>query len=117
MTILVISLIFVILYYTAAILMVPKKVNIMKIIKIILKVIWTISLQNICLWALAGWKYMWALTEIDEQAIAAAKEVGRRAKNATAEMDDVVEALKGKKFNQNGKQKKAIKKAKHKKSN
>ena len=106
MVILYISLIFVILYYTMAILLAPKKVNIMKIIKIIFKVIWTISLQNICLWALAGWKWLWSLTTVDEKAIAAAKEVGRRAKNAVDEMDDVVDAIKGKKFNKNGSPKK-----------
>lgn len=106
MVILYISLIFVILYYTMAILIAPKKVNVMKIIKIIFKVIWTISLQNICLWALAGWKWLWSLTTVDEKAIAAAKEVGRRTKNAVNEMDDVVDAIKGKKFNKNGSPKK-----------
>ncbi len=106
MVILYISLIFVILYYTMAILLAPKKVDIMKIIKIIFKVIWTISLQNICLWALAGWKWLWSLTTVDEKAIAAAKEVGRRTKNAVDEMDDVVDAIKGKKFSKNGSPKK-----------
>ena len=75
-----------------------KNINIMKIVKIIFKVIWTISLQNICLWALAGWKWLWSLTTVDEKTIAAAKEVGRRTKNAVNEMDDVVDALKGKRL-------------------
>ena len=78
----------------------------MKIIKLILKVVWTLSLQNLCLWALAGWKWLWSLTTVDEKAIAAAKEVGRRTKNAVDEMDDVVDALKGKKFKKNGSPKK-----------
>lgn len=77
----------------------------MKVIKLILKVVWTVSLQNLCLWALAAWKWLWSLTTVDEQAIAAAKEVNRRAKNAAREMGDVKDALKGKKFNQNGKKK------------
>tara|TARA_R110001632_G_scaffold30806_3_gene80804 strand:- start:1744 stop:2064 length:321 start_codon:yes stop_codon:yes gene_type:complete len=98
MVILVISLIFVILYYTTAIILADKNINIMKIVKIIFKVIWTISLQNICLWALAGWKWLWSLTTVDEKTIAAAKEVGRRTKNAVNEMDDVVDALKGKRL-------------------
>tara|TARA_R110001592_G_scaffold268235_2_gene534447 strand:- start:256 stop:582 length:327 start_codon:yes stop_codon:yes gene_type:complete len=106
MALLVMCLIFVILYYTTAIILADKNINIMKIVKIIFKVIWTISLQNICLWALAGWKWLWSLTTVDEKTIAAAKEVGRRTKNAVNEMDDVVDAIKGKKFNKNGSPKK-----------
>ncbi len=106
MVILSISLIFIILYYTTAIIIAPKNVKIMKIIKILLKVIWTISLQNICIWIAMAWKWAWSKTEIDEKAIAAAKEVGRRAKNAADELDDVADALKGKKFNKNGSPKK-----------
>lgn len=113
MAILYISLIFIILYYIAAIIIAPKNLEIMKIIKLIFKVIWTISLKNICLWLIAGWKWLWSLTTVDEKAIAAAKEAARRAKNAVDEMDDVVDALKGKKFNQNG----TSKKTKHKKGN
>lgn len=106
MALLYISLIFIILYYTMAILLAPKNVDVMKIIKTILKVIWVISLKNICLWAHEGWKWLWSLTTVDEKAIATAKEVGRRAKNAVDEMDDVVDAIKGKKFNKNGSPKK-----------
>ncbi len=77
----------------------------MKLIKTILKIVWTfvwtVSLQNICLWILAGWKWLWSLTTVDEQAIAAAKEAKRRAKNAAREMGDVTDALKGKKFDKN----------------
>lgn len=77
----------------------------MKIIKLILKVVWTLSLQNLCLWALAAWKWLWSLTTVDDKAIAAAKEAARRVKNAADEMEDVADALKGKKFKQNGKKK------------
>jgi len=111
--ILAISLIFIILYYIAAIILAPKNIEIMKVVKIIFKVIWTISLQNICLWLAMAWKWAWSKTEIDEQAIAAGKEVARRVKNAADEMEDVADALKGKKFNKNGQQKKT----KHKKGN
>ncbi len=95
-----------VLYFSIILSILYCKSKVMKIVKLILKVVWTISLQNICLWALAGWKWLWSLTTVDEQAIAAAKEVGRRAKNAVDEMDDVVDAIKGKKFNKNGSPKK-----------
>jgi|TARA_R100000084_G_scaffold109439_1_gene76843 hypothetical protein len=78
----------------------------MKIVKLILKIVWTVSLQNLCIWALAGWKWLWSLTTVDEKVIAGVKETGRRVKNAADEMDDVVDALKGKKFNKNGSPKK-----------
>lgn len=97
---------FFVLYFSIILTILYCKSNIMKIIKLILKVVWTVSLQNLCLWALAGWKWLWSLTTVDEQAIAAAKEVGRRTKNAVNEMDDVVDAIKGKKFNKNGSPKK-----------
>lgn len=95
-----------VLYFSIILSILYCKSKVMKIVKLILKVVWTISLQNICLWALAGWKWLWSLTTVDEQAIAAAKEVGRRTKNAVDEMDDVVDAIKGKKFNKNGSPKK-----------
>ena len=111
--ILVISLIFIILYYIVGGIFLSRKFNIMKVIKLILRVIWTISLQNICLWLIAGWHWLWSKTTIDEKAIGVVKETVRRTKNAADEMEDVVDALKGKKFNQNG----ASKKTKHKKGN
>ena len=79
----------------------------MKIIKLILKVIWTISLENIFKWLVMGWKWAWSKTEVDDKAIAAFKEVKNRLENASDEMEDVVDALKGKKINSNGKAKKA----------
>ena len=97
---------FFVLYFSIILTILYCKSNIMKIIKLILKVVWTLSLQNLCLWVLAGWKWLWSLTTVDEKAVAAAKEVGRRTKNAVNEMDDVVDAIKGKKFNKNGSPKK-----------
>ena len=97
---------FLILYFSIIFTILYCKSNIMKIVKLILKIVWTMSLQNLCMWALAGWKWLWSLTTVDEKAIATAKEVGRRAKNAVDEMDDVVDAIKGKKFNKNGSPKK-----------
>jgi hypothetical protein len=70
----------------------------MKIIKLILKVIWTISLENIFKWLAMGWKWAWSKTEVDDNAIAAFKEVKNRLENASDEMQDVVDALKGKKI-------------------
>ena len=78
---------------------------VLKVLKVVLEVIWTISLKNICLWLVAGWHWLWSLTSADEKAIAAVKETVRRTKNAADEMEDVVDALKGKKINQNGKKK------------
>lgn len=78
---------------------------VLKVLKVVLEVIWTISLKNICLWLLAGWHWLWSLTSADEKAIAVVKETVRRTKNAADEMEDVVDALKGKKINQNGKKK------------
>ena len=100
----------------------------MKVIKLIFKVIWTISLQNIFLWLGMAWKWAWSKTEVDEKVISTVKETGRRLdnaademgdvvdalkevknrlENASDEMEDVVDALKGKKINPNGKAKKA----------
>jgi len=78
---------------------------VLKVLKVVLEVIWTISLKNICLWLVAGWHWLWSLTSADEKAIAVVKETVRRTKNAADEMEDVVDALKGKKINQNGKKK------------
>ena len=89
------------------------KITIMKVIKLIFKVIWTISLQNIFLWLGMAWKWAWSKTEADEKVISAVKETGRRLDNAADEMADVVDALKGKKINKNGQ----AKKTKHKKGN
>lgn len=85
----------------------------MKVIKLIFKVIWTISLQNIFLWIGMAWKWAWSKTTVDERAAAVAKEVKARAEKAVDEMDDVIDALKGKEINKNGQ----AKKAKHKKGN
>jgi len=79
----------------------------MKIIKLIFNVIWTISLENIFKWLTMGWKWVWSKTKVDDNAIAALKEVKNRLENASDEMEDVVDALKGKKINPNGKAKKA----------
>jgi hypothetical protein len=54
-----------------------------------------------------GWKWVWSKTKVDDNAIAALKEVKNRLENASDEMEDVVDALKGKKINPNGKAKKA----------
>ncbi len=78
----------------------------MKILKFILNIIWTLSLKNICVWAILGWHWLWSKTSIDEKAIAVVKETVRRSKNAAREMEDVTDALKGKKFNKNGSPKK-----------
>ena len=56
-------------------------------IKKILYGIWTFSLQK-------GWNWIWSKTEIDEKAIAVAKEVKRRAELAYEEGADVVDAVK-----------------------
>jgi hypothetical protein len=93
--------------------MAQHKITIMKVIKLIFKVIWTISLQNIFLWLGMAWKWAWSKTEVDEKVISAVKETGRRLDNAADEMGDVVDALKGKEINKNGQ----AKKAKHKKGN
>lgn len=69
----------------------------MKIIKLIFKFVWTVSLQNLCLWAVMLWKWLWSKTEVDDKAIAAVKEAKRRINNAASELDDVADALKGKK--------------------
>ena len=70
----------------------------MKIIKLIFKFVWTVSLQNLCLWAVMLWKWLWSKTEVDDKAIAVVKEAKRRVNNAANELDDVADALKGKKF-------------------
>jgi len=113
MIVFVILVFFLILYSSMGIIMSQNKITIMKVIKLIFKVIWTISLQNIFLWLGMAWKWAWSKTEVDEKAIAVAKEVKRRAENAADEMGDVVDALKGKEINPNG----SAKKTKHKKSN
>jgi len=56
-------------------------------IKKILYGIWTFSLQK-------GWNWIWSKTEVDEKAIAVAKEVKRRAELAYEEAADVVDAVK-----------------------
>lgn len=89
------------------------KITTMKVIKLIFKVIWTISLQNIFLWLGMAWQWAWSKTTIDERAAAVTKEIKARAEKAADEMDDVIDALKGKKINKNGQ----AKKAKHKKGN
>lgn len=69
----------------------------MKIIKLMFKFVWTVSLQNLCLWAFMLWKWLWSKTEVDDKAIATVKEAKRRISNAASELDDVANALKGKK--------------------
>lgn len=69
-----------------------------KILKVALEVIWTISLKNICTWAVLGWHWLWSKTSFDEKAIAAVKETARRAHNVKEELEDVVDAAKGKKI-------------------
>ncbi len=78
----------------------------MKIIKLIFKFVWTVYLQNLCLWAVMLWKWLWSKTEVDDKAIAAVKEAKRRVENAADELDDVADALKGKKYKSNGGKKK-----------
>jgi hypothetical protein len=69
----------------------------MKILKLILNFVWTISLQNIFLWIGMLWKWLWSKTEVDEKAIAALKEAKRRTINVVEESKDVIDAAKGKK--------------------
>ena len=57
------------------------------------------------------WIWFWSLTNVDEKAIAIAKEVKGRAEEAAYEMGDVVDALAGKEI----KSKKRSKKTKSKK--
>ena len=70
----------------------------MKILKLILNFVWTVSLQNIFLWIGMLWKWLWSKTEVDEKAAAALKEAKRRAINVVEESKDVIDAAKGKKF-------------------
>ncbi len=70
---------------------------VLSIVKFILNIIWTISLKNICVWTVLGWHWMWSKTSIDEKAIAVVKETARRAHNVKEELEDVVDAAKGKK--------------------
>ena len=79
----------------------------MKSLKFIINIVWTISLQNLYLWAGMLWKWLWSLTTIDETSIAIAKEIKDRAEKAADEMGDVVDALAGKEINPNGKSKKS----------
>lgn len=69
----------------------------MKILKLILNFVWTISLQNIFLWIGMLWKWLWSKTEVDEKAIAALKEAKRRTINVVEESKDVIDAVKGRK--------------------
>lgn len=85
----------------------------MKILKGIFTIIWTFSLQNLFRWIGMGWRWLWSLTTVDEKAAAVAKEVKDRVANAADEMEDVVDALKGKEISKNGQ----AKKTKHKKGN
>lgn len=109
---LLISFFFVILYYSIVITLAYKNIKIMKLIKLIFKVIWTVSLQNIFLWMAMGWKWAWSKTTVDERAAAIAKEIKDRAEKAADEMGDVVDALAGKEINANGKSKKSKSKSK-----
>lgn len=113
MTSLLVSFFFIILYYTIAIILAYKNIKIMKVIKLIFKVIWTASLQNIFLWIAMAWEWAWSKTTVDERAAAVAREIKARAEKAADEMDDVIDALKGKEINKNGQ----AKKTKHKKGN
>lgn len=70
---------------------------VLKVLKFVLEVIWTISLKNICVWAVLGWHWLWSKTSFDEKAIAVVKETARRANNVKEELEDVVDAAKGKK--------------------
>lgn len=112
MTFLLVSLFFIILYYSIAITLAYKNIKIMKVIKLIFKVIWTISLQNIFLWIAMAWKWAWSKTTVDERAAAVAKEIKERVEKAADEMEDVVDALAGKEINANGKSKKSKSKSK-----
>ena len=67
-----------------------------KILKFIVGLIWTLSLQSIFLYLKMLWIWLWSLTSVDEKTIAVAKEIKNRAENAAHEMEDVVDALKGK---------------------
>ena len=68
----------------------------MKVLKFIVELIWTLSLQNLFLYMKMLWIWFWSLTNVDEKAIAIAKEVKSRAEEAAYEMGDVVDALAGK---------------------
>lgn len=70
---------------------------VLKVLKFVLEVIWTISLKNICVWAVLGWHWLWSKTSFDEKAISVVKETARRANNVKEELEDVVDAAKGKK--------------------
>lgn len=70
-----------------------------KILKFIVGLIWTLSLQSIFLYLKMLWTWLWSLTTVDEKTIAVAKEIKNRAENAAHEMEDVVDALKGKRLN------------------
>jgi hypothetical protein len=83
----------------------------MKVLKFIVELIWTLSLQNLFLYMKMLWIWFWSLTNVDEKAIAIAKEVKGRAEEAAYEMGDVVDALAGKEI----KSKKRSKKTKSKK--
>ena len=78
----------------------------MKILKLILNFVWTISLQNIFLWIGMLWKWLWSKTEVDEKTIAIAKEIKDRVEKAAHEMGDVADALKGKPLKKKKKTKK-----------
>ena len=70
---------------------------VLKILKVVLEVIWTISLKNICVWAVLGWHWIWSKTSFDEKAIAAVRETAGISHNVKEELEDVVDAAKGKK--------------------
>lgn len=71
---------------------------VLSILKFVLKILWTISIKNICIWVVLGWHWMWSKTSIDEKTIAVVKETARRAHNVKEELEDVVDAAKGKKI-------------------
>ena len=67
-----------------------------KVLKFIVGLIWTLSLQSIFLYLKMLWIWLWSLASVDEKTIAVAKEIKDRAEKAAYEMEDVVDALKGK---------------------
>jgi len=70
----------------------------MKVLKFIVELIWTLSLQNLFLYMKMLWIWLWSKTEVDEKAAAALKEAKRRTINVVKESKDVIDAAKGKKF-------------------
>jgi len=70
---------------------------VLNVLKVVLEIIWTISLKNICIWLVLGWHWLWSKTTMDEKAIALVKETARRVRATKRELGDVIDAVKGKK--------------------